>query len=173
MELGHSQGRSSALKAGDAPRWCSRNAPWLSPPSRPSSASRAPSGPLSRRSDWSRSSSHTPEVPLGVPQWNFSLTMSLRSQISAFLTWGCADNTPARTAGKRGLCCGDGKRFFSPSPLDHGLENKTSQSVGSFNIGMISFIFGSFTQNANGSSRSLHNTKGFFQPFSHVFYTHT
>lgn len=116
---------------------------------------------------------HIPEVPLGVPQWNFSLTVSLRSQISAFLTWGCADNTPPRTAGKRGLCCGDGKRFFSSSPLDHGLENKTSQSVGSFNIGMISFIFGSFTQNANRSSRSLHNTKGFFQPFSHVFYTHT
>lgn len=60
MELGHSQGRSSALKAGDAPRWCSRNAPWLSPPSRPSSASRASSGPLSRRSDWSRSSSPHP-----------------------------------------------------------------------------------------------------------------
>ena len=47
---------------------------------------------------------------------------------------GYASSAAVGIAGKSGLCIGEGKRFFSPSPFAHGLENKASQSVGNSSI---------------------------------------
>lgn len=160
MALGCWPGQSSAL-----PRWCSRSAPWSCPPSRASSASRAPSGHPSRRSE--RPTAVSPmcqKCPWMCHSGIFPLSASLHHRaLHSALT------AAPQELLEKGVCAVVmGKDSFLHLLWIVGWEIKLhSLWVISILGWFLSLPFHSFTQNANGSSRNLHNTKDFF----HVCFT--